>query len=193
MRPALARNAFSAWAIAWTTGGWFSPGENEAAPAAPREIRGNGAREGVRREAAAGVTGARRGPETDSGRDGPGELLDVPVAEGPPVVGARPRRGHRGLDDVETARAAARSGLAAPRREGARVGETGGTGREEVGVEREDHVGLRDLRDRVHGGTESEARALADVVASRRLPLVPPRGRERRPDLARSVARASGK
>ena len=81
----------------------------------------------------------------------------------------------------------------APRGELARVAQAAGPAAEEVGVEREDDVGLLEAVLRVDGLAEREPRAGARVVAARRLPLVPLRRREAREQIAGSARRASAR
>jgi hypothetical protein len=98
------------------------------------------------------------------------EALDVRRLQRQAVISARAAVGRRALDGVETV---ARAGVlsAAARRERACMPQAGGADAHEVGVEREDDVGLLHRVLRRHVLVEGEPAALAGVVAEERLPL----------------------
>ena len=87
-------------------------------------------------------------------------------------------RGHR-LDRVEPIHAIGLLGTPA-RREIARVADRSRSAAENIGVERQDDVGLAETVLRVDVLAESELRAAAHMLAACRIPLMPFRGRKAR-------------
>src|SRR5207245_5711433 len=99
--------------------------------------------------------------------------FDFGRAERAPVVGQRAVVGRRALNRVQsTQRGGARLG-AAPASELARVPQASGAAREQIGIQRNNHVGFFNLIDGVHVPAERLARALARWVAADGLVLVP--------------------
>ena len=101
-----------------------------------------------------------------------------------PAAAADDRRARRSTSACSRSRTAGscdrRLFGAAARGEIARVAEAAGPQAEEVGVEREDHVGALESVLRVDVFAEGELRAGARVVAARGIPLMPLRRREAR-------------
>ncbi len=134
------------------------------------EVGGNRVDEGL----GAGRRTARDTRHTELGGDGAREGFHLAGLHRDAMIGAATgdRRGRFG--DVETAHALGRGVETAARGEGARVLHAEGVlGGEEIAVEREDHVRLREV---VHGldvFAERGAGAGADVVARGRFPLNP--------------------
>ena len=104
-------------------------------------------------------------------------------AQRQPMIGAGAGRGRHALERVEPVHAVGALGPA-PRGEIARVAQTARAAAEEVGVEREDDVGLVDAVLRLDVLAERELRAGAGVLAARRIPLVPLRGGKAREQIA---------
>jgi hypothetical protein len=147
-------------------------GEDERAAAMRAEILGDGIDVGV----GARGRGARHPGDTQLGGDGAGEGLDLAGLHGHAVIGAPAGDGRRGFGHVETAHALGRRVEPAARRERAGVLHAEGVlGGEEVGVERDDDVGLREVVHRLHVFAERQFRAGARVVTRRRFPLHPAR------------------
>jgi hypothetical protein len=156
------------------------PGDHDAAAPVAEKVRRDGARERVRGETSSGLGGAGRSSHADLRRHGPGERFDVPRGERLPVVGAGAGRGHRTLDDVEAVDRPAGGAPAAPCGELPRQARLRRAARQEIRVERQDHVRVRETVDRVDRLAERQPRAVSGVVPRRRLPLVPLRFGERR-------------
>ncbi len=150
-------------------------GEDEAPLPVGLQVLRDGARE--RRG------GTRRLSGEEQRGDRARELLDVRRAHRQAVIRAGARDARRGLDGVEAIHP---SPLAVPAARGkfADGAQVAGPAGEEVGVEREDDVGLREIEDRFERLSEGRRGAGPDVVAVGRLPLVPARlgqlGQERR-------------
>ena len=99
------------------------------------------------------------------------------------MVGASAGRRRHALERVEPVHAIGLLGTP-PRREVARVAQRARSAAEEVGVERQDDVGLLEAVLRVDVLAERQLRAGARVLAAGRIPLMPFRGREAREQLA---------
>ena len=99
------------------------------------------------------------------------------------MIGASTSRGRHAFERVESVHAVGALGLP-PRGEIARVPKTAGAAAEEIGVEREDDVGLVEPVLRLDVFTEREHRARAGVLAARWIPLVPLRLRKPREQIA---------
>ena len=152
-----------ACARAWTAGGWRSPATTSARPRCACEILDDFGRERRRRlRRLAGRTG-----DAEAGGDRSRQGRDVARLQRQPVVGLRAGVGRDALGDVEPGHPGLRRDDAAPRREVPRVAQLAGTGVEQVGVEREDHVGLVDAVDRLDVLAERLPGAGARVVARR--------------------------
>src|SRR6267142_4712334 len=99
------------------------------------------------------------------------------------MIGARAGVGRVAFDGVETIQLRLVAFEAAPRRERARMTDARGARAEEVGVEREDDVGLVDGVLRVDVIAEGELAACPRVMTAGRFPLDPFRPREAHQEL----------
>ena len=191
--PTLPSAWFIACASAWTAGGWPSPAMTRLRAAVRLQVLGDGGepfRLG-RRERSAGLKPlAPTSPADQRLRDlrsraAASMSLGLAAAGG----GRRARRSTSACVSIAYSRFMRRGVFrAAPRGEVARVAEAAGPAGEEVGVEREDDVGLVEAVLRVDVLAEGELRARARVLAARRIPLMP-LGRRK---LARGVADLRG-
>ena len=134
--------------------------------------RAHPALRGLGRRRAAGTGHSQRG------RDRAREGLDLRRAKWQPVIGFRAGIRRRALDSVEAIELRAGALDTPPRRKGARMPQPAVASAEEIGVEREDDVGLLDRVPRIDVLAEREPAAFTDVVASERLPLHPLRLRK---------------
>ena len=110
------------------------------------------------------------------------ERIELGRSEWKPMIGARAADGRRAFNGVEPV-ARLPAFRATPRGERARMTQARGARGHEVGVERQDDVGLVERVLRVHVFAERLAAALAGVVTPDRLPLHPPRFGQARQDL----------
>src|SRR6185312_4131328 len=89
------------------------------------------------------------------------------------VIGLRAGQRRRALDGIEPAHLVLDLGWPPPRRECARIAKVTGRGAQEVALDGEDHIGLRDIEHRVDGTAEGELRRGASGIAMEWLPLLP--------------------
>ena len=138
------------------------------------QVLGDGADVGL----GAGRGGSGHAADADGGGHGAGEGVDLACLERQAVIGTAASDRRRGLDHVEAAQPVGIGVDTAARGEGASVLHAEGVlGGEEIGVERQDDVGLLKVVDRLNIFAEGQAGAGAGVVPRRRIPLHPLRFR----------------
>ena len=143
--------------------------DDEAPPAVAGEVAGHGL-DPLPRQLIAGRR--RRARDACGSRERARQRRDVGGTEREAMVGLRARRRECALGDVETVHG--RSG-APPGRELPHVCEVRRPAAEEVGVERDDDVRVREAIERPHVLAEGGEGSGADRVRRRRLPLMPAR------------------
>lgn len=122
--------------------------------------------------------GAARSLHSQPGREGAGEALDVAGAHGQAVVGLGARVGDRRLDRVQAVhlrppRVRRGGPHAPPSHEVGDITEVAGATGQEIGVEREDNVGVAEVVAGVDVRAEGLHRAAVGGVVAERLVLVP--------------------
>src|SRR5437899_12890256 len=109
---------------------------------------------------------------SDARGDARDDLFDRRRPEGEAMIRARAGERRQGFDRIETVHTVGALGPAPPS-EVARVPQAARSATEEVGIEREDHVGAIEAVLRLDVIAECELRAGAGVLTARRIPLMP--------------------